>query len=147
MSEEKTLDIYAPKGTKVKCLFDENGVVKNGYEADQQHAAEYLKPNKVYVIDKMEVGTWHTSVFLEEFPGIPFNSVHFTSVPTFKKVTVEITEEQKEFLMLIQHEDAAFNQSQAVQWCIDACMKIEKLYGIDACYISFNDIRLKENQP
>lgn len=49
--------------------------------------------------------------------------------------------------MLIQHEDAAFNQSQAVQWCIDACMKIEKLYGIDACYISFNDIRLKENQP
>lgn len=64
-----------------------------------------------------------------------------------KKITVEITEEQKEFLGLIKHEDAASNQSQAVQWCIDACMKIEKLYGVDACYISFNDIRLKENQP
>lgn len=147
MSEENTLDINAPKGTKVKCLFNENGVVKNGYEADQQHAGEYLKQNKVYVIDKTEVGSWRTSVFLEEFPGISFNSVHFISIPTFKKITVEITKEQKDFLGLIQHEDAAFNQSQAVQWCIDACMKIEKLYGIDACYISFNDIRLKKNQP
>ncbi len=64
-----------------------------------------------------------------------------------KKITVTITKEQKDFLGLIQHEDAADNQSQAVQWCIDACIKIEKLYGIDACYISFNDMRLKENQP
>lgn len=64
-----------------------------------------------------------------------------------KKITVTITKKQKEFLALLQHEDAADNQSRAVQWCIDACMKIEKLYGIDACYISFNDIRLKENQP
>jgi len=41
----------------------------------------------------------------------------------------------------------AANQSEAVQWCIDSRMRIEKLYGIDACYIAFNDIRLKENQP
>ena len=64
-----------------------------------------------------------------------------------KKITVEITKEQHEFLALIQHEDAAKNQSQSIQWCIDACMKIEKMYGIDACYIAYNDIRLKENQP
>jgi len=64
-----------------------------------------------------------------------------------KKLTVKITKKQHEFLQLLQHEDAADNQSKAVQWCIDACIKIEKLYGIDACYISYNDIRLKENQP
>lgn len=64
-----------------------------------------------------------------------------------KRITVQITPEQKEFLASIQHEDAADNQSKAVQWCIDACMKIEKLYGMDACFISYNDIRLPENQP
>lgn len=65
-----------------------------------------------------------------------------------KKITVKITEEQKSFLTdEIIFEDAANNLSEAVQWCIDACIRIEKLYGIDACYIAFNDIRLKENQP
>lgn len=64
-----------------------------------------------------------------------------------RKITVKITEEQHEFLKLLWHEDAAVNQSQAVQWCIDACMEIEKRYGIDACYVAYNDIRLKENQP
>lgn len=62
-----------------------------------------------------------------------------------KRITVTITQDQKDFLDRIQHEDAATNQSKSVQWCIDACMKIEKLYGIDACFISYNDIRLPEN--
>lgn len=63
------------------------------------------------------------------------------------RITVGLTPEHREFLELLQHEDAATNLSQAVGWCIDACMKIEKLYGIDACYVAYNDIRLKENQP
>jgi len=63
------------------------------------------------------------------------------------KITVEINQVQKDFLALIQHEDAAKNQSQAIQWCIDNCMKIEERYGADACYVAHNDIRLKENQP
>jgi len=62
------------------------------------------------------------------------------------KITVEITEEQKSFLELLKHEDVGTNQSHGVQWCIDACMRIEKLYGIDACYIAYNDIRLTENK-
>lgn len=65
-----------------------------------------------------------------------------------KRISVEITEDQKSFLTdKVIFEDAATNLSEAVQWCIDACMKIEKLYGIDACYVGYNDIRLKENQP
>lgn len=65
-----------------------------------------------------------------------------------------ITQEQKDFLERIVHEDAASSiggkggeLGNSVQWCIDACMRMEKLYGIDACHISFHDIRLKENQP
>lgn len=63
------------------------------------------------------------------------------------KITVDITPEQKDFLALIQYGDAANNQSESVQWCIDSCMKIEKLYGIDACFVAYNDIRLPENNP
>ena len=65
-----------------------------------------------------------------------------------KKITVNITEDQKSFLTdKVIFEDAAMNLSEAVQWCIDSCMKIEELYGIDACYVAFNDIRIKKNQP
>lgn len=64
-----------------------------------------------------------------------------------QRITVKVSEDQKKFLGLIMHQDAAANLSEAVQWCIDSCMRIEKLYGIDACYVAYNDIRLKENQP
>lgn len=57
------------------------------------------------------------------------------------RINIEISQDHKDFLGLIQHEDAAKNQSEAVGWCIDACQRIEKLYGIDACYVSFHDIR------
>ena len=60
---------------------------------------------------------------------------------------VGLTPEERDFLNLLQHEDAAANLSQAVAWCIDSCMKIEKLYGIDACYVAYNDIRKPENDP
>lgn len=65
-----------------------------------------------------------------------------------KRITVTITDEQAKFLDLIMHEDAASNQSEAVQWCIDACLEIEKNYrtrdgakDLDACYIAWHDIR------
>lgn len=65
---------------------------------------------------------------------------------------VHVTAEQRDFLNLIIHTDAASSLGgrsgvgNAIQWCIDACMKIEKLYGIDACFVANNDIRLPENQ-
>lgn len=30
-----------------------------------------------YEIDKVEVHSWHTKVFLKDFPGVGFNSVWF----------------------------------------------------------------------
>jgi hypothetical protein len=69
------------------------------------------------------------------------------------KIHAEVTPEQKAFLDLIVHSDAANSiggrngeLGNAVQWCIDACMRIEKLYDVDACYIAHNDIRKPENQ-
>lgn len=66
--------------------------------------------------------------------------------------SVHLTDEQKEFLQLIIHTDAASSLGgakdevgNAVQWCVEACMRIENKYGIDACYVSFNDIRYPEN--
>lgn len=64
-----------------------------------------------------------------------------------KRISVSVPEVQKNFLETIIHEDAGKNLSEAVQWCIDSCMRIEKLYGIDACYVAFHDIRLPENDP
>jgi hypothetical protein len=65
-----------------------------------------------------------------------------------KLSNVHVTKEQKEFLDRIIFEDAASSiggengeLGNAVQWCIDACIAIEKMYGIDACFVGFNDIR------
>lgn len=65
-----------------------------------------------------------------------------------KLSNVHVTKEQKEFLDRIIFEDAANSiggekgeLGNAVQWCIDACIVIEKMYGIDACFVGLNDIR------
>ena len=72
----QSLDIYAKSGTKVRGEF-ENGKIKHGHDHDQEHAMKYLKPDTIYTIDRTEVDSWHTDVYLKEFPNISFNSVHF----------------------------------------------------------------------
>jgi hypothetical protein len=69
-----------------------------------------------------------------------------------KLSNVYVTKEQKDFLELIIHTDAASSiggekgeLGNAIQWCIDACMAIEKLYEVDACFVGSNDIRNTEN--
>lgn len=64
------------------------------------------------------------------------------------KINVYVTKEQKDFLELIVHTDAASSiggekgeLGNSFQWCIDACIAIEKMYGIDACFVGMNDIR------
>lgn len=65
------MDIYSTKGTKV--IF--NNI--NGHDYDLEHARKYLKEGEKYTVDFIDVGAWSTSVYLEEFPGISFNSVMF----------------------------------------------------------------------
>lgn len=67
-----------------------------------------------------------------------------------KRITVTITDKQKEFVETIMHQDAASNLSQAVMWCIDSCLRIEHNYDedgpLDACHVAYHDIR-KEGHP
>ncbi len=66
------MDINSKKGTKV--VFANPG---SGYEPEQELAKEHLKVGATYTVDRTEVGRFHTKVFLEEIPDVPFNSVMF----------------------------------------------------------------------
>jgi len=69
------MNIYAENGDKVVCsTFDA------GYKHEQQIAAKYLVIGKEYTIDQTVVDNWHTDVYLQEFPGVKFNSVFFEDV-------------------------------------------------------------------
>ena len=64
------MNIYATNGHRVKC-----SNLTGGY--DQTNAKKHLTVGNVYKIDYTEVGGYNTDVFLQEFPGIRFNSVFF----------------------------------------------------------------------
>ena len=53
---------------------------KNGYEHHQEKAAQYLTAGEVYTIYEVVIDSWHTDVYLKEFPGVAFNSVMFSDV-------------------------------------------------------------------
>ena len=48
-----------------------------GYPLDQQTADKHLVVGQTYTVDSVEVGNWHTDVWLREVPGVAFNSVMF----------------------------------------------------------------------
>ena len=66
------MNIYAKKGDRVVFAYP-----KNGYDRHVATAAKYLKKDETYTIDHTEVGSWHTDVYLQEIPGVSFNSVQF----------------------------------------------------------------------
>jgi hypothetical protein len=66
---------HSPKGTKIKF------VAKNpiSYGVNQDNAKHLIIGN-VYTVSKTEMHSYHTKVFLDEVPNIPFNSVWFDEV-------------------------------------------------------------------
>ena len=54
-----------------------------GYDYDRDLAKKWLKLNEVYTIANIVVGDWRTDIYLEEKEGIKFNSVSFSTTPTF----------------------------------------------------------------
>jgi hypothetical protein len=70
------MDIYAKEGTKVKYIEDyvSNENVKWGTHTDPRGV---LTDGETYIIDKTEVHSWHTKVFLKGYEDKPFNSVWF----------------------------------------------------------------------
>lgn len=66
------MDIHSKTGTKVRFAFPDAG-----YPDDVEKCQQHLKENEVYTIDHTDVGGWRTNVYLQEIPGVPFNSVSF----------------------------------------------------------------------
>jgi hypothetical protein len=70
------MDIYAKEGTKVKYIEDYVGddSVNWGSHEDPRGV---LKDGKIYTIDRTEVHSWHTKVFLKGYEDKSYNSVWF----------------------------------------------------------------------
>ena len=69
------MNIYASNGHKVKCK-----TLSGGLRCHQEIAEKHLDINKEYTIDRTEVDSWHTDVWLKEIPNVHFNSVFFEDV-------------------------------------------------------------------
>ena len=66
------MNIYALKGHKVKC-----GTLSAGYDHHKKVAQKHLEVGKEYTVEKTEVDSCHTDVWLQEIPNVMFNSVFF----------------------------------------------------------------------
>jgi hypothetical protein len=67
------MNIHAKEGAEVHVTA---GSLKNGYPTDQHTAGQYLKVGVTYHVEKTVIHSWHTDVYLKEFPGTWFNSVN-----------------------------------------------------------------------
>ncbi|ENA1795746.1 hypothetical protein ABF176_002599 [Flavobacterium psychrophilum] len=69
------MNIYAIEGHKIKCVR-----LSAGYRFHQELAEKYLEVEKEYTVEKTDVDSYHTDVYLKEIPNINFNSVFFEDV-------------------------------------------------------------------
>jgi hypothetical protein len=69
------MNIYALEGHKVRCTN-----LTGGYDHHQETAKKHLAVGQEYTVEYTDVGSWHTDVYLKEFPDVNFNSVFFEDV-------------------------------------------------------------------
>lgn len=70
--DNETMYIYAQKGHRV--VFTHPNA---GRDDEIKDAAEYLTVGETYTVDKTEVHSFHTNVWLEEIPDVYFNNCMF----------------------------------------------------------------------
>lgn len=69
------MDIHNNKKRPIKCIRnDEDGMMIG---SENHHLLEI---GKIYHVVDVDVHDWHTLIYLEEFPGVEFNSVVFEEV-------------------------------------------------------------------
>lgn len=66
------MNIYALNGHKVKCF-----TFEAGHDFQKELVKKHLKIGDTYTIERTDVHSSTTVVFLQEFPNICFNSVFF----------------------------------------------------------------------
>jgi hypothetical protein len=72
--ETPSMNVYAKRGFKVIVT---EGSAERGHDSDVAKITNLLEVGKVYTIDYTRVYPCHTTVRLEEVPGVDFNSVNF----------------------------------------------------------------------
>ena len=85
------MNIHAENGHKVICYTHDAG-----YDSDKKKALEYLEIGKIYTIDYTDVHSWHTNVYLQEFPLISFNSVFFEDYKPSQPLAITIEQYLKD---------------------------------------------------
>lgn len=85
-----TMDIYSSSGTKVEFAYPDAG-----YPEHQKMATKHLILGAQYTIDRTEVESWNTKVYLKEFPDIAFNSVHFKRLELNRRFLCLVVENVK----------------------------------------------------
>lgn len=67
------MDIFNTTRREIRCINNSNNVIDGGN-------SHLLEVGKVYHLDDIEVYSYFTYVYLEEFPGRYFNSVLFEEI-------------------------------------------------------------------
>ena len=75
MFEDLWMNIYALKGHKVRCI---NLELPYDYQTETAH--KHLELNKKYTVERTEVHSSSTEVFLKEIPEVAFNTTSFEDV-------------------------------------------------------------------
>lgn len=69
------MNLFALEGHKVWC-----STLVGGDKHDQELAESYLEKYMSYTVERTKVYSFHTDVWLKEFPNVCFNSVFFEDV-------------------------------------------------------------------
>ena len=69
------MNIYALKGHKVRLVYTEMA-----YHYQTEDIKKHLKLGEIYTIEETEVYGEFTNVYLQEVPGVSFNSTAFEDV-------------------------------------------------------------------
>ena len=75
MFEDVWMNIYALKGHKVRCIS-----VEAMYEYETERAQKHLEIGKEYTVERTEVESSSTEVYLQEIPDVAFSSGLFEDV-------------------------------------------------------------------
>ena len=81
------MNIYAKKGDKVVVTMASK---ENGYDTDIKAVEKYLIVGREYTVDRVMIGGSRSSVCLQEFPDLIFNTVMFEDAKTREDVNMDI---------------------------------------------------------
>lgn len=71
-AKDQTDVLHCERGSKVIAAD-----LDAGFEHDSKQANDLLAKGQVYEVEKINIGSWISAIWLKEFPGKKFNTVHF----------------------------------------------------------------------